>query len=136
MKILHLASILVLVTSISATELVRDTSSSLLWQDNKDTKDLQITFYEAQDYCSKLAIGSQKDFRLPTLQELLTIADYTRFKPAIVEGFTSVDNEVYWSSTRFVDDADKVWAVNFRDAKTDIIAKSYDRHIRCVKNTN
>lgn len=136
MKTLLFASALLFVTSMSATELIRDTSTSLLWQDNKDTKELQITFYEAQDYCSKLVIGSQKDFRLPTLQELLTIADYTRFKPAIVEGFTSVDNEVYWSSTRFVDDSGKVWAVNFRDAKTDIIAKSYDRHIRCVKNTN
>ncbi|MFA6196498.1 MAG: DUF1566 domain-containing protein [Sulfurimonas sp.] len=136
MKILHLASVLVLVTSISATELIRDASTSLLWQDNKDNKELQITFYEAQEYCSKLSIAGQKDFRLPTLQELLTIADYSRFKPAIVEGFTSVDNEVYWSSTPFVDDADRVWAVNFRDAKTDIIAKSYDRHIRCVKNIN
>ncbi len=135
MKALLLTSALFFVTSMSATELIHDTSTSLLWQDNVDTKELQITYYEADDYCSKLVVGSQKDFRLPTLKELLTIVDYNRFKPAIVEGFTSTSNEVYWSSTRFVDDSDKVWAVNFRDAKTDIIAKSYDRRVRCVKST-
>lgn len=135
MRTLLLTLGVLFVTSINATELIKDESTSLLWQDNIDSKELQITYYEAQEYCSKLAIGSQKDFRLPTLRELLTLVDYSRFKPAILEGFTSVANEVYWSTTPFVDDADKVWAVNFRDAKTDIIAKSYDRRVRCVKST-
>lgn len=135
MKALLLTSTLFFVASVSATELIHDTSNSLLWQDNVDSKELQITYYEAQEYCSTLVVGVQKDFRLPTLRELLTLVDYNRFKPAIIEGFTSVANEIYWSTTPFVDDADKVWAVNFRDAKTDIIAKTYDRRVRCVKST-
>ncbi|MDO8454124.1 MAG: DUF1566 domain-containing protein [Sulfurimonas sp.] len=135
MKALLLTSALLFVTSVSATELIHDTSTSLLWQDNVDSKELAISYYEAQEYCSKLAVGLQKDFRIPTLGELQTLVDYKHFKPAMVEGFTSVANEVYWSSTPFMDDADKVWAINFRDGKTDIIAKSYDRHVRCVKST-
>ncbi len=135
MRTLLLTLGVLFVTSINATELIKDESTSLLWQDNADSKELQINYYKAQDYCSKLVVGSQKDFRLPTLKELHTLVDYKRFKPAILEGFTSVANEVYWSSTPFVDDADKMWAINFRDGKTDIIAKSYDRRVRCVKNT-
>ncbi|MCX6076215.1 MAG: DUF1566 domain-containing protein [Campylobacterales bacterium] len=123
------------VTSISATELIKDKSTSLLWQDNIDSKELQINYYKAQDYCAKLVVGSQKDFRIPTLTELHTLVDYKHFKPAMIEGFTSVANEVYWSSTPFVDDADRMWAINFRDGKTDIIVKSYDRRVRCVKST-
>jgi hypothetical protein len=135
MRTLLLTFGVLFVTSINATELIKDESTSLLWQDNVDSKELAINYYEAQEYCSKLAVGSQKDFRIPTLGELQTLVDYKRFKPAMLDGFTSVANEVYWSSTPFVDDADKVWAINFRDGKTDIIAKSYDRHVRCVKNT-
>jgi hypothetical protein len=135
MKALLLTSALLLVTSMNATELIYDSSTSLLWQDNEDSKELAINFYESQDYCAKLVVGSQKDFRLPTLHELQTLVDYKRFKPAMIEGFTSTSNEVYWASTPFVDDNDKTWSINFRDGKSDIVGKSYDRRVRCVKNS-
>jgi len=114
--------------------LIQDTSTSLVWQDNLDAKELAINYYEAQDYCSNLVVGTQKNFRIPSLKELHTLVDYTRYKPAMVEGFTSISNEVYWTSTPYVNDEDKIWAINFKDGRSDIIGKSYDRRVRCVKS--
>lgn len=134
MKALLLTLTLFLANSAFAEDLIFDKTTSLLWADNEQSQSLSVTFKEAQEYCSNLVIGSHNNFRVPTLFELLTLVDYGRYKPAILRGFENTDNEVYWSTTPFVDDKDKNWAVNFKTGKTDIIAKSYDRHVRCVQS--
>lgn len=135
MKATVLTLALFLATSIYAEDLIFDKTTSLLWADNEASQSLSITYREAQEYCSNLVIGSHHNFRLPTLFELMSLVDYHRYKPAILRGFENTDNEVYWSTTPFVDDKDKNWAVNFKSGKTDIIAKSYDRHVRCVESS-
>ena len=135
MKASILALSIFLASSLFAEDLVFDKTTSLLWADNEASQSLSITYREAQEYCSNLVIGSHHNFRLPTLFELMSLIDYRRYKPAILRGFENTDNEVYWSTTPFVDDEDKNWAVNFKSGKTDIIAKSYDRHVRCVESS-
>ena len=134
MKASILALSLFLASSLFAEDLIFDKTTSLLWADNEASQSLDITYKEAQEYCSNLVIGSHSNFRVPTLFELMSLIDYNRYKPAILRGFENTDNEVYWSTTPFVDDKDKNWAVNFKSGKTDIIAKSYDRHVRCVQS--
>ncbi len=52
---------------------VLDRETGLVWQ--KATNDETYTWYKAQDYCYKAAIGGRKGWRLPTIDELATLID-------------------------------------------------------------
>lgn len=136
MKVSFLTLSLLLASSLSAKDLVYDQTTKLYWADNVASKSLTTTYENAEEYCRNLVIGTHENFRLPSLYELSSLVDYRRYKPAILQGFENVDNAVYWSTTPFADDADRTWAVNFENGKTDIISKSYDRHLRCVESSN
>ena len=50
-------------------------------------------------------------WRLPTIQELLSVVDYTKCNPSTnIEGIKS---EYYWSSSPITSDSPSVWIVNF-----------------------
>lgn len=136
MKIFLLATALLLVSSLSAKDVIYDTSTSLLWQDAEDNKDLSITYFKAKDYCEKLVIAEYSDFRLPTLNELQSIVDYRKYKPAIIEGFTYTANETYWTSTTFADDSTEVWTIQFKKGERSVKGKHYNRNLRCVQKVN
>lgn len=133
MKTLLLTISLLTTTALFSKDVIYDGTTKLLWQDANDNKALSITYAEAEEYCSKLVIGEYKDFRIPTLYELQTIIDYRNYKPAILTGFKHVANQMYWSSTEFVDDTRDVWLINFTKGSRNAKAKHYDRNIRCVQ---
>jgi len=132
MKKILLNTLLLTSLAYAGDDVIRDTTTNLVWQDAVINKDAQVTFKEAQAYCKYFQSGKYKGFRLPTLQELLTIVDYKRYKPAILKGFLYVDNTSYWTTTPFADDDSEVWTVNFEKGSTSTKAKYYDRHFRCV----
>jgi len=119
-------------TSLSAEDVVLDTTTSLLWQDAIENVGLTMTYFEAQDYCSRLEVKQYKNFRLPTLFELQTIIDYKKYKPAVLDGFRHMDNETYWTTTPFADDGSEVWTVNFKKGEIAVKGKHYSRNVRCV----
>ena len=131
MKLLLLA--LLLLMSLNAKDVVLDTTTSLLWQDAQDNRDLSMTYFEAEDYCTKLKIKQYEDFRLPTLSELQSIIDYKNYKPAILTGFINAANETYWTTTPFADDSSEVWTINFKKGERSVKGKHYDRNFRCVQ---
>lgn len=134
MKLLLLALPLLLITSLNAKDVVLDTSTSLLWQDAQDNRDLALTYFEAEDYCEKLKIKQYQDFRLPTLNELQSIIDYTKYKPAVLTGFLNAANETYWTTTPFADDSSEVWTIHFKKGERSVKGKHYDRNLRCVQS--
>jgi len=131
---LHLFVLLpLLLSALNAKDVVLDTTTSLLWQDAQDNRDLSMTYFQAQDYCSKIVLSQYKDFRLPTLNELQSIVDYTKYKPAVITGFVHTANETYWSTTPFADDSSEVWTINFKKGERSVKAKHYNRNLRCVQ---
>ena len=124
---------LLILTSLSAKDVIYDNTTSLLWQDSQDNKDLSITYKEAEEYCSKLVIAEYNNFRIPTLIELQSIIDYKNYKPAILTGFIYAPSETFWTSTPFANDKDYVWSINFKKGDRSTRAKHYDRFIRCVQ---
>ena len=115
----------------NATSIVTDNSMGLQWQDNETVKK---DWKEAIDYCEALALGGHSDWRLPNINELTSIVDPSRAKPAIATEFqnTSVLHN-YVSSTTSEHVKGDAWFVSFRDGDVDKNAKTHYGYVRCVR---
>jgi len=118
---------------LAAGEMAQDDRTGLIWQDNRFVDSERVNYAQAEKLCKEMRLGGYSDWRIPTIQELLTIVDYKKYDPAILDGFSIAESNYYWSSTQYMGDADKVWGVDFKDGSTDGNGKAYDRRIRCVR---
>jgi len=59
---------------------ITDISTGLMWQ---KTSSSGKTWEGALAYCEGLNLGSNTDWRLPTIKELRSLVDYSRYNPAI-----------------------------------------------------
>jgi len=105
----------------------------LVWQDNSIVKSSKKNWEAAVKYCKNLSLDRYSDWRLPSYDELLTIVDYSKRDPAIVDGFRNVASDFYWSETEYTSDPGYVWTVYFEFGITDHDAKSYEGYVRCVR---
>jgi len=119
--------------SMAEITIVKDPSTNLMWEDTKHVMD-GVSYPEADAYCKALALGEHKDWRIPTLKELLSIVDYTLYEPAILKEFSHIDEDrLYWSSTQYANKSSEFWGVVFEDGDTDNASAIYDRRVRCVR---
>ena len=79
-------------------EIVTDSSTSKMWQD--DTTPAVMEWSAAINYCEGLTLGGYTDWRLPNMNELLSLIDDTTYNPIVDSAFvnTATDKH-YWSST-------------------------------------
>jgi hypothetical protein len=122
-----------IIGSLMASDIVFHAKTGLSWQDNRSAMSEKLTYDEAERFCASLKSGNHNNWRIPTLNELSSIVDYTKYDPAILDGFSSGGSVYYWSSTPYKGDSDKVWGINFKSGATDANSKNYTRHIRCVR---
>jgi hypothetical protein len=117
---------------------VKIQNTKLEWQDNiKGSSTLQRDWRGAIEYCQKLTLDNRDDWRLPSLKELLTIVDITKYEPAIIDGFRNVSvykEKGYWSSTFSVIDSSSAWHINFQSGDVINWSKSMKHYIRCVRD--
>ncbi len=114
-------------------DVVHDSERKLMWQDNGAVESKEVHYGEAKAYCEKLSLAEHDDWRLPTVHELQSIVDLTRYEPAIQRGFHFVASESYWSSTLYADDKDRAWNVDFKSGSTQNSRHSYAFYVRCVR---
>lgn len=70
-------------------------------------------------------------WRIPSIQELFSIIDYSRFNPA-----TELPNMVspnYWSSNTFAYGPNRAWGVDFGSGYVGGGSKASGRYVRCVR---
>jgi hypothetical protein len=119
-------------------EMVTDKKTKLIWQ-KADSKAL-MNWAVANDYCSNLTVGGLS-WRLPRIDELLTIVDYSRYQPAINPVFDGAHDR-YWSNTADIygeqlavvpGDPQVVWSVDFSEGSSSGGNPSADiYYVRCV----
>ncbi len=112
---------------------VHDSDTKLVWQDNVAVEGKEMFYSEANSYCKKLSLAGAEDWRLPTVHELQSIVDLTRYDPALKRGFHFAASESYWSSTLYADDAVRAWDVDFKSGSTEHNRHSYVYYVRCVR---
>jgi hypothetical protein len=88
---------------------VTDTLTGLVWSQNTVASD--VTFEDAVKAVEALGEG----WRLPTVDELQTIVDRTKYEPAIdTEAFPDTGSDWYWTSTPWARRPESAhWVVNF-----------------------
>ena len=120
--------------AMAETTMVKDPTTNLIWEDTTHTTEDKVTHGEATTYCTNLKLGEVSGWRLPTINELLSIVDYTRYEPAILKEFNHVDiDTLYWTSTPYLRSKNQFWGIEFKDGATDSASKNYNRYVRCVK---
>lgn len=77
-----------------------------------------------------------KDWRLPTVDELRTIVDYSSFLPAVsVKYFPDIVMPAgFWTSTPSAAGASYAWIVIFDDGYLGTCVKSWNYYLRLVRN--
>jgi len=112
---------------------VTNTDTGLMWQ--QDTAPSTYNWQEALSYCETLTLASHNDWRLPNVNELQSIVDYSTYSPSInTTFFPNTLLSSYWSSTAFTDYPDYAWYVDFVSGCVYGCGKSYNYdHVRAVR---
>ena len=109
-----------------ATQIVTDHITGLEWQDDIEVK---TNWADANTYCTSKGNG----WRLPTIEELNTIVDYSHNSPSIDPTFQNSQSNNYWSSTTYAGSSYGAWVVYFNRGHQYGYAKSYSNSVRCVR---
>jgi hypothetical protein len=106
-------------------KVVTDTKTGLQWQKEPTG---QMTWQKAMDYAASLKAG----WRLPTIEELITLIDFAKVGPA--SDFPDMPCEWFWSSSSRAAYTSNAWDVSFYNGLVDTNAKSSSIYARCVRS--
>ncbi len=110
---------------------VTDNVTTLIWQQYNDNA---LTMLEAITYCEGLSLASHADWRLPNVNELQSLADYSVYNPAINAAYFPGTHLVpYWSSTTYASRPSDAWGVNFSNGNVNYDDKASLYNARCVR---
>ncbi|MEA2017560.1 MAG: DUF1566 domain-containing protein [Campylobacterota bacterium] len=123
-------------------EIVIDTTTGLMWDDDYINVERKAeTWKVSMNFCENLTIGAYSNWRLPNINELVNIADYTTSSPAINGVFLYPELEIgsYWSSTTSSassnPDYKNAWIIDFNTSQTSQGANKLTSYrYRCVRN--
>ncbi len=124
---------------------ITDTKTGLIWVKNPHT-DLPeefksyMSWQKAIDACKKLDFAGHKDWRLPTVEELRELVDYTR---GAKSGEPSVDTKIfpdtkcgwYWTSTPCAWYPSGAWIVDFNVGSVSNFCKNCSNYVRPVRSS-
>jgi len=109
-----------------------DPKTGLEWQCESPG---EMTWHDTLSYARSLSLGGKDDWRLPTLAELESLLDRTRYRPVMREEVPFRDQRSYWSFTTFGHPTQNAWIVMFDGAYVLSYCKSNLYHVRCVRGS-
>lgn len=116
--------------------IVVDTRTGLMWQDDDQVVKAQYTWTQALDQCS-IQLNNNKfagfsDWRVPNINELKSIINYDT-APAIFSAFNQRVT-YFWSSTpQAVNSPSFAWGVDFSKGAVLSYSQASYRFVRCVR---
>ena len=113
-------------------EIVLDTKTGLTWQQPFDGTSRD--WAAAVMYCEGLELDEHDDWRLPSMKELQTIVDETRYNPAVdPNAFLNMPTDVFWTSSIWATNPSNAWVVYFSYGYSSIRDTTYSGRVRCVR---
>lgn len=113
-------------------KVVIDKTLNLMWQDDESVAKVTKNWQEAHDYCQQLSYLEFHNWRLPSIEELVSLTDESKFSPAINNNFKNVANERYWSNDSF--HRSEALRVGFQFGGDFPNDKSIASYVRCVRD--
>lgn len=112
---------------------ISDNTTGFMWQKQDDATLRAWT--DAITYCEGLSLASYTDWRLPNVKELKSIADMSKYSPAINTAyFPNTQSLSYWSSTTDASNTLYAWVVEFGGGMPNTSYKPTDLgYVRCVR---
>jgi hypothetical protein len=114
---------------------VLDRETGFVWELQPATLAAPVSWFQASNFCQNHQVGSRKGWRLPGLEELLTLVD-TSASPSLPAGhpFLSISAMPYWTSTTSLENATDGFTVNFFNGQRSITSKgSVEFGVWCVR---
>ena len=105
---------------------------NLEWE-NHQKMPTSMSWDKAHGYVNRLnarAYAGHADWRLPTVQELVSLVDYTRHDPAIDPAFEHTVSYYYWSSSTYAFSPNYARIVDFYNG---LVYNYYKTHSNCVR---
>jgi formylglycine-generating enzyme required for sulfatase activity len=129
--------------SATSWVMVRDNVTGLIWEVKTDDgsirdRDDQYVWSDTQDVfvaqVNAEKLGGHSDWRLPTIQELSSIAALGQYDPAVNETyFPNTVSSYYWSSSTDAYDTIYAWSVHFSYGDDNAYGKSHSYYVRAVR---
>ncbi len=110
---------------------VTDNATGLIWQ--KEDDNTLRNWVDAGTYCADLTLGGSSDWRLPTIEELVSITDKGSSNLLIDPIFTNTNSSYYWSSTTVASVTSNAWVVYFNFGSNNWFLKTNTYYVRCVR---
>jgi hypothetical protein len=112
---------------------VHDSKTGLTWsagplQDGKD-----FTHADALKACTALSLAGHSDWRAPTIEELLSIVDYSRHSPAVSDVFKGPYGWTWSSTVDASNPSGDAWSVFLHGGYSDRYSQSGRIHVRAVR---
>jgi hypothetical protein len=127
---------------------VTDSATGLVWQkcsagdaledcSGSDENNRYYSWSKAISYCELLILGGISDWRLPNINELRSIADYSKSTAPKIDtsAFPNTSSSrYYFSSTHHVANTWRVMAISFNSGLVTNVGKEYvyQNRVRCV----
>ena len=117
---------------------VLDVATGMRWQ--RTVSPRAVSFESARLFCSRLVLGGKKDWRVPSLVELLTlideraVGDRGSISAAMIDtaAFPGTPADAFWTSSTFANGPDRAWYLRF-DQGTGLYGQPTESfHVRCV----
>jgi len=113
---------------------VADATTGLVWQ--QDATSDYLSMEEASSYCGSLTLAGSQGWRLPSVKELLVVADDSHSVPAIDETLFGPEYNVqvlfpFTTSSTVFGAPGLSWQVDFLDGHTQRFASP--AYVRCVR---
>ena len=119
--------------SDSSEGCVLDRSTGLTWSKD-NVPGGRMNWVKAKEACAALRLGGFSDWRLPTVQELLTLVDYERHDPAIDTEHFACESAWYWTATPAHSSPGAfAWFVYFYHGGSRWGNQGLDAHVRAVR---
>ena len=102
-----------------------DNQTGLIWKAEDEPG--WFTFDKAVEH------AKNTDWRVPTIDELNSIVDRTKFNPASNPIF-NMKSSVYWSCSPNANYSGNAWYVSFNDGYVNDFNRNNDLHVRLVRS--
>ena len=115
----------------NVTGVIRDLNNDVLW--STDINDTAMNWQDSIGYCESLEHAGSTNWRLPNINELKSIVDYSSIEPTFKSGITVSTGYSFWSSTTNVSANNNAWSLG-SDFVIHYADKTVSQRVRCIKD--